>query len=101
MARLPRQDDAFIQNNLWFKNWVAWMHSDARPAGWDRSPLTYMPHEGTFYPLHVVRAFSALGIRLCSRALHLTCIGPARLAERASTRRPCCPHSYGSDTHNS
>lgn len=60
MARLPRQDDAFIQNNLWFKNWVAWMHSDARPAGWDRSPLTYMPHEGTFYPLHVVRAFSAL-----------------------------------------
>ena len=27
--------------------------------GWRLSPLTYMPHEGSFYPIWLLRAFTA------------------------------------------
>lgn len=72
MARVPRQDDAFIQRNVWFRDWVDWMHSSERPPGWRPKPLSYMPHEGSFYPLGLLRKFLA---RIEGTAL--------------DTRRPC------------
>ena len=72
MARVPKQDDAFIQRNVWFRDRVDWMHGSERPPGWQSKPLSYMPHEGSFYPLGLLRKFLA---RIDGTAL--------------DTRRPC------------
>lgn len=42
------------------------------PTGWQPSPLAYMPHEGTFFPLSLLRGFAA--------ALRPTPFAPDRVA---------------------
>jgi hypothetical protein len=69
MERLPANDDAFIQRNVWHAGFVQYMHRTAASgaaaggggaaAVWHEKPLTYMPHEGSFYPYWLLREFIA------------------------------------------
>ena len=60
LRRVNRSDDWFIQRNTFHRHFVMFMHNTSSVAaaeGWARAPISYMPHEGSFYPLWLLRHF--------------------------------------------
>ena len=59
--RVAGNDDRFFQNNGEHRHFVRFMRNLSAQAineGWRQSPLTYMPHEGSFYPVWLLRQFA-------------------------------------------
>ena len=56
-------NDSVVASDGWVAGWVALMrsgkaaHSTKHPRMWRAAPINLSPHEGAFYPVHVLRAF--------------------------------------------
>ena len=70
--RIHSDDDSFIQNNKWHADFVYFAKSSDILY---KSPLTYMPHEGTFYPVFIIRAFlKSFGTLLFNKTTSFECL---------------------------
>ena len=57
------RNDSVVTKDTWVSDFVQLMHSGALAPDWLARPINLMPHEGTFYPMHLIRNFLSKGFQ--------------------------------------